>query len=60
MAIRTDTKSLLAYTPKSYPQLEGGVERFISNELANIQNSIAKIVSVMKLMEDRMNTNGLT
>lgn len=60
MTVRTDTKGLLTYTPKSYPKLDASVDRFITNELASIQNSIGKIVQVMKLLEDRMNTNGLT
>jgi hypothetical protein len=60
MTVRTDTKNLLTYTPKSFPQLDAGIDRFITNELSNIQNSIGKIVQVMKMMEDRMNTNGLT
>jgi len=60
MTVRTDTQGLLTYQSKSYPQLDGGVERFITNELANIQKSINKIVVVMRQLEDRMNTNGLT
>jgi len=60
MTVKTDTQKLLTYSPKSFPKLDGGLERFITIELSTISNSIGKIVQVMKLLEDRMNTNGLT
>jgi hypothetical protein len=37
----------------------GNSERFISNELRSIQNSIDTIIQVMKALEARMNTAGL-
>lgn len=60
MTVRTDTVKLLTYTPKGYPTLDGSEARYITNELASIQNAIGKLVQVVKLLEDRMNTNGLT
>lgn len=60
MTVHTDTAKLLAYTPKAYPTLDGGEERFISDELSKVQNAIGKLVQVVKLLEARMNTNGLT
>jgi hypothetical protein len=60
MTVRTDTAKLLTYTPKSYPTLDGAEERFITDELSKVQNAIGKLVQVVKLLEDRMNTNGLT
>jgi hypothetical protein len=60
MTVHTDTAKLLTYTPKSYPTIEGSEERYITTELANIQNAIGKLVQVVKLLEDRMNSNGLS
>jgi hypothetical protein len=60
MATHTDTQKLMGYNAQSYPSIEGGVQKFITNELQKIQNSINQIVAVMKLLEARMNTNGLT
>ena len=60
MAIYNDASKLIPYTPKGYPSLDGGVERFISTELGKIQKSIAQIITVMKLQEDRMNANRLS
>lgn len=60
MSTHTDTSKLVTYTPKSYPNIDDDPSRFITKELTKIQNSIATIIAVMKLMETRMNTNGLT
>jgi len=60
MATHTDTNNLVQYTPASYPSIEGGEQRFITNELNKIAAAVANIVAVCKLMEARMNTNGLT
>lgn len=59
MAIHNDTSKLTSYQPGTYPQL-GNEQRFIANELAKISLSISNIIAVMKLMETRMNNNGLT
>lgn len=59
MATINNTNKLVAYTPNTYPSL-GNPERFITNELAKIQLSIGNIIAVMKLMEQRMNSDGLS
>jgi hypothetical protein len=58
MAIHNDTSKLVAYNAGNYPNM-GNDERFISNELRIIQNSIQSIINVMKLLEARMNSAGL-
>jgi hypothetical protein len=60
MTTHTDTSKLVAYNAQSYPNLPGGEQRFISKELQNIQKSILQMIAVMKQLEARMNTNGLT
>jgi hypothetical protein len=60
MAVHTDTKALLKYNPNRYPTIPGGEALYISGELASIKNAIAKLVDVVKMLEARMNTNGLT
>ena len=60
MTVHTDTSKLVAYTAKNYPNIPGGEQRFFSDELKKIQNSITSIITTMKLLEARMNTNGLT
>jgi hypothetical protein len=60
MTTHTDTASLRGYTSGSYPNLPGGDQRFIQDELRKLQNAIGQIVTAMKLLEARMNTNGLT
>lgn len=60
MTTHTDTDKLKAYNAQSYPSLDGGVPVFITKELQKLQTSIATLIAVMKLMETRMNTNGLT
>lgn len=59
MATHNDTSKLSRYQPNSYPQL-GDEQRYIAAELGKISISIANIIAVMKLMEVRMNNNGLT
>lgn len=59
MATINDTKKLAAYNAGSYPSL-GNPERFLTAELAKIQLSIGNIIAVMKLMEARMNSDGLS
>lgn len=60
MATHTDTKYLVGYNAQSFPSLDGGEKKFITNELLKIQRAITEIVVAIKLMEARMNTNGLT
>lgn len=60
MATHTDTKPLLTYKPNTFPNIPGGESNYITSELTRISNAINKIVDVMKLLEARMNTNGLT
>lgn len=60
MATHTDTTKLVAYNANSYPNLPGGEQRFITKELQSLQKAIAQIIEVMKLLEARMNSNGLT
>jgi hypothetical protein len=60
MATHTDTKGLQKYQANSYPNIPGGEARYFTNELRNIANALNQIVDVMKLLEARMNTNGLT
>jgi hypothetical protein len=59
MAIRKDTQVLTDYLPNTLPSL-GNPERYLAAELANISKSIRKINEVLKRIEDRMNTNGLS
>ncbi|MGY3589373.1 hypothetical protein [Bradyrhizobium sp. USDA 4350] len=59
MATHTDTNGLISYTPNTFPTL-GNPDRFITSEFEKIRKSISSIISVMKLLEARMNTNGLT
>lgn len=58
MATINNTSKLIPYNAQSFPNL-GSPERFITNELVKIQKSIASIIAVMQLMEQRMNTDGL-
>jgi hypothetical protein len=58
MATHNDTAKLLTYTDGNFPNL-GNSERFISNELREISKSIQSIINVMKLLEARMNNDGL-
>ncbi|WP_316235070.1 MULTISPECIES: hypothetical protein [unclassified Bradyrhizobium] len=58
MATHDDTSKLQPYNAQNFPNL-GNAERFISNELRNIANSIQSIINVMKLLEKRMNDDGL-
>lgn len=60
MAVHTDTKGLLTYNPNRYPSIPGGDAIFISGELTRLSNVINKLVEVTKLLEKRMNDNGLT
>jgi hypothetical protein len=56
----TETTKLVTYVPKQYPNIPGGEADFLVSELQRISNSLKKAVEVMKLMEQRMNDNGLT
>lgn len=60
MAVHTDTKGLLTYQPKSYPNIPGGEANYLSGELGKLSNAINKLVDVMRIIETRLNTNGLT
>jgi hypothetical protein len=60
MTVHTDTKKLVTYNPNQYPILEGGEANYITKELQRIANTLTKLVEVVRLLEDRMNTNGLT
>lgn len=60
MATHTDTAKLLPYNPKGYPNIAGGESTYLVNELAKVSNAVNKLVAVVKLLEARMNTNGLT
>ncbi|MFI4971098.1 MAG: hypothetical protein ACHP7H_00345 [Hyphomicrobiales bacterium] len=60
MATHTDTTKLVQYSANSYPNIPGGEQRFITKELLSIQKSISQIIEVMKMLEARMNSNGLT
>lgn len=60
MATHTDTAGLKPYQANSYPNIEGGEARFITKELQRISAAINQLVAVAKLLEARMNTNGLT
>lgn len=59
MATHTDTKKLVEYLAGNYPTL-GNPERFISNELGKIAKSLNSITTMLRLMETRMNDNGLS
>lgn len=58
MATINNTQKLTSYTPSTYPSL-GNSDRFLANELDKIQTSIGSIISVMKMLEARMNNDGL-
>lgn len=60
MATHTDTAKLLPYNPQGYPNIAGGESTYLVNELAKVSNAVNKLVAVVKLLEARMNTNGLT
>lgn len=60
MATHTDTSALKPYNAANFPSIEGGESKFITNELKKIENAIVAIIAACKLMEARMNTNGLT
>lgn len=60
MTVHKDADKLLVYTPKSYPTIDGGEQRFITSELTKLKNSIAQLVAVVRALEARMNTNGLS
>jgi hypothetical protein len=60
MAVHTDTKDLMTYKSNQYPNIPGGEANYITKELQRISNTLNKLVAVVKLLEDRMNTNGLT
>lgn len=60
MAIHDDTKKLVTYVPKTYPNIPGGESDYLTSELQRISNSLKKAVEVMRLLEKRMNDNGLT
>ena len=60
MATHTDTKGLLTYTPNRYPTIPGGEADNLSKELRSLSNAINKLVEVARLLEARMNANGLT
>lgn len=59
MATHNDTQKLTDYTPNNLPSL-GNPERYLAAELANVSRSLRKIIEVMKLLEARMNANGLS
>jgi hypothetical protein len=59
MATHNDTDRLIDYKPSTYPTL-GKPERYLSTELDKINLSIRSIIAVMQLLEDRMNSNGLS
>lgn len=60
MAVHTDTKALLTYRQNRYPTIPGYDSNYIIAELTSISNTLNKLVDVVKLLEARMNTNGLT
>lgn len=60
MATHTDTNALITYKANAYPNIPGGEAQYFTKELARISNAINKLVDVAKLLEARMNTNGLT
>jgi hypothetical protein len=60
MAIHTDTKNLINYTPRTNPTIPGGDVKYLDGELTRVSNALNKAVEVIKLLEARMNTNGLT
>ena len=60
MSTHTDTAKLQPYKANSYPNIEGGEQRFITQELQRIQNAIGTIITACKALEARMNTNNLT
>jgi hypothetical protein len=60
MATHTDTAKLLPYNPRTYPNIPGGETQYLNAELSKLSDAINKLVAVTKLLEARMNTNGLT
>jgi hypothetical protein len=60
MAVHTDTSKLLPYNSSGYPTIPGGEALYLTNELRKISSSLNKAVEIIKLLEARMNTNGLT
>jgi hypothetical protein len=60
MAVHTDTKALQAYNPGPYPTIPGGDAKYLNDQLSSISKSLTTLVAVVKLLEARMNTNGLT
>jgi hypothetical protein len=60
MATHTDTAGLKTYQASSYPNIEGGEQRFITKELQRISAAISQLVIAAQKLEARMNTNGLT
>ena len=59
MATHTSTANLSAYKPATYPNIDGGEKRFITQELQKISVAISNIVVACKAMEARMNADGL-
>lgn len=59
MASHNDTQRLTTYTPSNLPSI-GTLNLYVANELSNVSKSLTKIIEVMKLLEARMNTNGLS
>jgi CII-binding regulator of phage lambda lysogenization HflD len=60
MATHTDTNGLLKYNPKNPPNIPGGDVNYLNRELQTLSNTISKMVDVLKLIEARLNNNGLT
>lgn len=60
MADHTDTAKLLKYQPNRYPNLPGGEALYLTTELTRISNTLNKAVDVIKMLEARLNANGLT
>jgi hypothetical protein len=59
VANHNDVNKATPYNAQNFPNL-GNNERFIAKELASIDASIRSLIAVMKLLEARMNTNGLS
>jgi hypothetical protein len=60
MAVHDDTNALLMYTPNRYPSIPGSEAAYFTGELKKVSNALAAAVAVIKLLEKRMNDNGLT
>jgi hypothetical protein len=56
----TETDELVTYVPRQYPNIPGGEADYLTSELRRISNAVKKMVEVTKLLEQRMNDNGLT